>query len=152
MGIPAFSLLHKITTISIVVFELSSFQLAHVRKSPAIAVVLNIYPEHLDWHGNFAEYLLSKSNIVRYQSSDDTCIYDATNFHARSIASRSKGGKLAFRYTEKEILNTFPLHPATIGAVQTIGRLLDIPPKQIQKITHSFRGARASSGVYWFIQ
>ncbi len=53
-----------------VVLELSSFQLARtpaVRWSPRVAVLTNISPNHLDWHGTFAAYLAAKMNIVRYQ-------------------------------------------------------------------------------------
>jgi len=67
------SLLDDLPTIrsgDIVVLELSSFQLHRtplVRWSPHIAVITNIRPNHLDWHGGFAAYLAAKLNIVRFQ-------------------------------------------------------------------------------------
>lgn len=54
----------------VVVLELSSFQLQRtplVRWSPHIAVITNVTPNHLDWHGSFAAYLAAKLNIVRFQ-------------------------------------------------------------------------------------
>lgn len=53
-----------------VVLELSSFQLqrtAALRWSPQIAVITNLLPNHLDWHGTFAHYAAAKLNIVRFQ-------------------------------------------------------------------------------------
>ncbi len=64
----------------VVVLELSSFQLARtpaIRWSPTIAVITNVTPNHLDWHGGFADYLASKLNIVRYQDPQrDTIIME----------------------------------------------------------------------------
>ncbi|MEW6253157.1 MAG: UDP-N-acetylmuramoyl-L-alanine--D-glutamate ligase [Planctomycetota bacterium] len=62
--------LGQITADDIVVLELSSFQLERtplVRWSPHVAVVTNVTPNHLDWHGSFAAYLAAKLNIVRFQ-------------------------------------------------------------------------------------
>ena len=54
----------------IVVLELSSFQLQRtptVRWSPHVAVITNISPNHLDWHGSFEAYLRAKLNIIYHQ-------------------------------------------------------------------------------------
>ena len=54
----------------VVVLELSSFQLQRtplVRWSPHIALITNISPNHLDWHGNYAAYAAAKLGIVRFQ-------------------------------------------------------------------------------------
>jgi UDP-N-acetylmuramoylalanine--D-glutamate ligase len=70
------SLLDELPNISAddwVVLELSSFQLlrtAAIRWSPSIAVITNVAPNHLDWHPNFAHYLASKLNIIRYQDPE----------------------------------------------------------------------------------
>lgn len=53
-----------------VVLELSSFQLertAAIRWSPPLAVLTNLTPNHLDWHGDFERYAAAKFNIARYQ-------------------------------------------------------------------------------------
>jgi UDP-N-acetylmuramoylalanine-D-glutamate ligase len=42
---------------AIFVYELSSFQLEGLEKSPEIAVMLDVVPEHLDHHGSFEAYL-----------------------------------------------------------------------------------------------
>ena len=61
----------------IVVLELSSFQLydlADIARSPHLAVVTNITPNHLDWHGDMAAYIHAKQNILRFQSQNDHAI------------------------------------------------------------------------------
>jgi len=70
IGRSLLEVLEEIRTEDIVVLELSSFQLQRtplVAWSPHIAVLTNISPNHLDWHGNFAGYLAAKLNIVRFQ-------------------------------------------------------------------------------------
>ena len=49
------------------VLELSSFQLMTMDRSPYIAVVTNLAPNHLDVHKDMAEYVAAKENIFRYQ-------------------------------------------------------------------------------------
>lgn len=74
IGKPALELLEKINEDSIVVYELSSFQLADLTKSPQLAVITNIYPDHLDWHGSFKNYKNAKANIYKYQTEKDILI------------------------------------------------------------------------------
>ena len=71
-----FELLRKLKNTDIVVFELSSFQLQDLTKSPRIAVCLMITQEHLDHHKDIEEYRRAKSSIVRYQNESDVCIYN----------------------------------------------------------------------------
>ncbi len=73
IGRSLLEVLEKIDERDYVVLELSSFQLARtplVRWSPNVAVITNIAPNHLDWHGTFAAYLAAKLGIVRYQDPE----------------------------------------------------------------------------------
>lgn len=71
IGSPSLSILDKTDSKTIVVLELSSFQLIDLTKSPNIAVVLNITSDHMDWHKNQKEYLDAKKNIIKYQKISD---------------------------------------------------------------------------------
>lgn len=97
IGNPALSILGDVSTEDIVVYELSSFQLWDLEKSPTIAVITMIEQDHLDIHIDFDDYLIAKSNIVRYQSDQDVVIYDITNQYNRSISSMALGKKLGYQ-------------------------------------------------------
>lgn len=71
IGIPAFEKVSEIDEETIIVMELSSHQLEHVMHSPKIAILLNLYQEHLDHYESFDHYQLSKLNISKYQKSED---------------------------------------------------------------------------------
>lgn len=62
---------------TITVFELSSFQLDHARyakTSPNIAIITNIYPEHINYHGTFEKYEEAKTMIFKFQQKGDLLI------------------------------------------------------------------------------
>jgi UDP-N-acetylmuramoylalanine--D-glutamate ligase len=77
IGIPPFDLYDKIDENTKIVCELSSHQLQYIQASPHIAVLLNIYQEHLDHYNSYEEYQQSKWNITRYQNDDDFFVFNA---------------------------------------------------------------------------
>ncbi|MDD2676150.1 MAG: UDP-N-acetylmuramoyl-L-alanine--D-glutamate ligase [Methylacidiphilaceae bacterium] len=79
IGIPPFAVWGDLDPGSIVVCELSSYQLEFAQSSPQIALWTNLYPEHLDFHGSFAAYARAKSAIARWQSAEDVLIYSAAD-------------------------------------------------------------------------
>lgn len=97
IGQPALEVLPIIQPSDIIVYELSSFQLWDVERSPKTAVVLFIEPEHLNVHKDMDEYVAAKANIARFQSStDDIIIYNQDNEYSRSIGQLSSGIKIGF--------------------------------------------------------
>lgn len=97
IGLPALSELATISEDDIVVYELSSFQLWDAQRSPQVAVVLHIEPDHLDVHSSFEEYVEAKANIARYQDINDRVVYNASNEHSTYIAELSVGQRLPFQ-------------------------------------------------------
>jgi UDP-N-acetylmuramoylalanine--D-glutamate ligase len=83
IGVPPLTFLEKLQSSSIVVLELSSFQLQDMTKSPHIGVLLMITSEHLDHHATQKEYVDAKRNLLRFQTRDDFAIinrdYPASN-------------------------------------------------------------------------
>ena len=71
IGLPALDYYGSITDDTIIVFEMSCHQLAHVGISPHIAVFLNLYEEHLDYYKTMDKYFRAKANITLNQKPGD---------------------------------------------------------------------------------
>ena len=78
------------------VVELSSYQLMDMTRSPEIAVITSVFPEHLDYHGSFEAYKEAKGNITRFQKKGDVVFYNALSPEAKVMAKLSKGKKVKF--------------------------------------------------------
>lgn len=87
-----------------VVLELSSFQLHTMHKSPDIAVITNISPNHLDMHKDYQEYIDAKKNIMRYQPRSGRLVVNFDNDVTRGIGSESECETLYFsRKSETDV-------------------------------------------------
>jgi UDP-N-acetylmuramoyl-L-alanine---L-glutamate ligase len=76
IGLPPFDHLEKVSDSTIIVFELSSNMLEDISNAPYIAVLLNLYPEHLDRYATLKDYYDAKMNILACQLEDDVFIYN----------------------------------------------------------------------------
>lgn len=100
IGNPLIEELSKIRADDIVVMELSSFQLELMTKSPQVAAVLNLTPNHLDRHGTFERYAAAKANILRHQRANDVAVLGWDDTGGKSLEPLVKGELLAFSLYE----------------------------------------------------
>ena len=124
------------------IYELSSHQLLDLKESPQIAVLLNIYPEHLDYYRNFQEYKKAKANITRYQNKKDFLVYNFKDKLVREIARKSKAKKIRIDLVKIKKIN-IPLRGEfnlqNTKAAIALGRILGISDKNIIKAIETFK-------------
>jgi UDP-N-acetylmuramoylalanine--D-glutamate ligase len=90
IGVPVVSMVEASTGETWSVLEVSSFQLeSTVEFHPAIAVILNITPDHLDRHGSFENYARAKERIFAAQTPGDCLVLNADNARASEAAGRT---------------------------------------------------------------
>ena len=97
IGIPVFDIADSLTDESIVVCELSCHQLEYMTVSPAKAVFLNLYEEHLDHYGTLEKYYDAKKNIYLHQQSDDMLVINSavvpeeySSWHVYTISDKDE--------------------------------------------------------------
>lgn len=96
------SMLDQVTKESTVVFELSSWRLSALgllKKSPHIAVLTNIYPDHLNYYKTMAAYVADKRNIFSFQKATDMVVANFDNEAVREMVQDAPGSIL-FASTE----------------------------------------------------
>jgi len=143
IGRPVLSLLLSATKNDIYVYELSSHQLFNLKKSPRVAVFLNIYPEHLDYYKNFKEYIWAKTNITRYQTGKDYLIFNSGVGIIKEIAKKSKAKKIPIprklgKFT-KIIRDKNTIPRENILAAVMVGKIFGIPEKKIKWAIEKFK-------------
>ena len=79
IGTPLLPLCRQMKEEDFAVVELSSFQLMDMQRSPHVAVVTNLAPNHLDVHKDMEEYIWAKENLFRFQNENDVLILNADN-------------------------------------------------------------------------
>lgn len=90
IGVGLLDLLDRITPEMTVVLELSHTQLQLTDRSPHVACVLNVTPNHLD-RFSWDEYRGLKRNILAYQSTDDVAVLNRDDAESAAMASVAKG-------------------------------------------------------------
>ncbi|MBR2709536.1 UDP-N-acetylmuramoyl-L-alanine--D-glutamate ligase [Candidatus Saccharibacteria bacterium] len=112
IGVPALEVLDKLTANSVVVYEMSSFQLWDMNESPHIAVLGTLEPDHLNVHRDYEDYLAAKSHITTFQTTDDYLIYYRDNDETVKIAEKTQAQKIAY---------PFPLEPRVMNSITLLG-------------------------------
>lgn len=158
-GVETLSLLPTITEQTSVVLELSSWQLEGLephRLSPAVAVMTNIYPDHLDTYDGMEDYAEAKANIFRHQRAHDLAIFNYDNAWTRRMGEQApaetwftslqRGGSfqrgsdtlLPFSFHDTPLPGHHNLENILLAT--TTAHLLDISDEIIARVVRSFRG------------
>ena len=140
IGNPAIDVLDALKPDSVVVYEMSSFQLWDLKKSPHIAVVGTIEPDHLNVHKDFDDYVGAKTNICRYQSERDYLIYYRNNPESVKIAENSIAPKIAYPFElPKDIIDAINIPGAhnlenAMAAIAAVACYKNMSPNEYLKI------------------
>lgn len=90
VGNPIFDYIDDIKEDTKLVIEMSSYQLETAKHSPHISIILNLYEDHLNYHGTLEEYHYSKLNIYKYQKENDIALYTSSNDNINKYLSANK--------------------------------------------------------------
>ncbi len=91
IGTPAIALAERATPESVIVLEVSRFQLETIHSfRPKVAVILNVTPDHLDRHRTFEAYVDAKARILENQQSTDLAVLNADDPTCVAMAARTK--------------------------------------------------------------
>jgi len=167
IGTPAISLAERAKPDTVIVLEISSFQLETIQTfRPKIAVVLNVTPDHLDRHRTFEIYADAKARIFENQQGSDFAVLNADDPTCVAMGARTNAqvfwfsrhkevkqgawvddGNIVFRDTtgQREILQVseIPLKGAhnleNVLAAVCAGALMGCTPEKIRKAVHEFK-------------
>lgn len=152
IGKSPLDLLRKLRRNDWVVLELSSFQLQDLESSPKIAVLLELFPEHLDinsghgGHKNLKEYYSAKANIVRFQKKNDAVFFLKHNPTTARIARLSQGKKFPISEKDKTPFNISEIKLIGLHmyrnalAAAAVAKYLGVSDGIIKKTARTFRG------------
>jgi UDP-N-acetylmuramoylalanine--D-glutamate ligase len=97
IGTPLSSVVSQITRGTVLVLEISSFQLENVDSfHPYVAVILNITPDHMDRHRTMDNYIRAKANILKNQTEEDFCILNGEDKNCRFLEGKAKSQVILF--------------------------------------------------------
>lgn len=127
----------------IFVIELSSYQLDDITYSPHISVVLNLFPEHMDYHGNVEKYYEAKSNILKFARAEDYFVYNQDYPVLQKWAGSSKAKvepfltEIPFDIAGTKLKGAHNI--LNIKAATTVGLICEIAPEVMQSAVNSFK-------------
>ena len=102
IGFPASQVAQDAGETDTLVMELSSFQLMGIEAfHPEIAVITNLMPTHLDYHGSFEEYVAAKWNIQKNMTASDYVVLNFNQDLAKELAKKTAAQVIPFSTQEK---------------------------------------------------
>ena len=150
IGKPLLPEIEKIKPEDYVVAELSSFQLISMRKSPDVAVMTNVAPNHLDVHKDMDEYVEAKKNILLHQNAFSRAVLNKDNEITRECRPFVRGQALWFSM-EEPLKNGAWL--ASDGTIHMAYRGIDAPILHRSEITvlgdHNVANYLAAISAVW---
>ncbi len=133
IGNPWIGELGKITPETVVVLEVSSFQLMHcVNFAPSIGLLLNVFPNHMDWHVDMKEYSRAKLNIFRSMDESGVMICQKAEELALFPDFESRARRVYF----DERLASNPNEAALLCAAEALG----CSAASVRQALESFQG------------
>lgn len=124
IGKPLLPEIENIKAEDYVVVELSSFQLISMRKSPDVAVVTNVAPNHLDVHKDMDEYVEAKKNVLLHQNAFSRTVLNRDNDITEDFRKYVRGQSLGFSM-ERRLNNGAWLDES--GILHMAYRGIDVP-------------------------
>jgi len=133
------------------VVELSSFQLISMRRSPDVAVVTNLAPNHLDIHKDMQEYIDAKKNIILHQSAFSKALLNLDNDITNGFSNDVRGSLAKFSVKEK-LYNGAYLDGTTIcySDYGKVTKIMDIKDIKIPGM-HNVENYLAAISAVWGI-
>lgn len=124
------------------VLELSSYQLEDIEYSPDIAVFLNVFPEHLDYHGSMQSYIEAKSRIAEHMHAENVLVFNSANAFTSELAKRVGARTVPFLSAAPFDLKSVALkgkhNEDNIRAALTVAKLFDVSDAVAQKALENF--------------
>ena len=101
IGTPSFNVIESIKAEDLIVFELSSFQIQDLDKSPHISVLVNLDVDHLDYHKSLEEYQETKAAIFKNQTAEDFAVLNNDYPDSKRMEDIGQAKKYLFSSKEK---------------------------------------------------
>ncbi len=160
---------------SVLLLEISNRHLKSLGRSPDVAVVTNVYPNHLDEHDGWDGYVAAKSEIVRYQGEPDIAILNAdltvtrdmarltparTVWFGEDLAPDQPGVVVHSDRLKSQLLAAFDLPSSAlalpgrhnlqnVAAAAAAALALDVPPGAVAEAAAGFRGLKHRIQFIW---
>lgn len=96
IGDPLINYVDGMKPTDLAIMEISSFQLEQMTRSPNVAAILNVTPNHLDRHGTMEAYTAAKARILEFQTSADKAVLGRDDPGAWGLRSKVKGELASF--------------------------------------------------------
>lgn len=169
IGKPIFDDIENFTKDTLLIIEMSSHQLEFIHTSPHLAIILNLYQDHLDHAGSLKHYHDNKLNIFKYQKPTDYCLYFDDDFYLTERMNNYNylANKYSIRFDAKKLtknsvsiknktvyLNEEPLYQdkernlkgdhnlKNIMFVVTVAKILNLDLTKTAKTISEFKGLK----------